>query len=186
MRANPECSKTTGRRNRKGKRAQLNARAPRRLQFEPLEDRTLLAVTLSNPSTAWTSLGPTAIVNDQTVNLPLQNSPVAGAITAFATAAASAAANAPTVAFAATANGGVWETNDLNNTEGVDINQVNDPNLITAPPSVFIQAGPDLGAGVGPLFSYKATFVYAGGVESNANSPVQRRRISTAMSRSPP
>src|SRR4051812_47814108 len=60
MRANPEISRTARRRNRTDKAARLGARASRRLQFEPLEDRTMLAISvgLTNGPPAWTSLGP--------------------------------------------------------------------------------------------------------------------------------
>src|SRR5262249_48065423 len=139
------------------------------------EDRTLLAITVTPPTDApqWTDLGPYALRTNRAVGMTLQNNPVAGAVVAFAAAPASASDPfAPTVAFAATAGGGVWETNDLNATKAVDRNQVNDPNLEIAPPASVLSGGPPGGVAGTGQFDYKLTFGYAGGLESNASVPV--------------
>src|SRR4051812_39010239 len=126
MRVNSEVSKTTRRRNRTGKAAWPGARTPRWLQFEPLEDRTLLAVTatLSN-ATPWTPVGPVQISNGQIEGMGLQGNNVAGAVVAFVTAPDG-------TIYAGTANGGVWKATSIAATS-VDLNQINDPDLPAAP-----------------------------------------------------
>ena len=175
MRAFPEGLRTTGR-NRRGKRARPGARIPRLLQFEPLEDRTLLTITpsipLANAAPGWTDLGPQPILNGQVTGMPLQNNPVAGSVIAFATAPASAAVGAATVAFAATAGGGVWETNNLNATTAVDLNQVSNVIPVVAPPSPG--GGPSGGgAAVTGPFNYVLTYLFGGGLESR-RKPLRR------------
>jgi hypothetical protein len=102
----------------------------RRLQLELLEDRTLLAITptIPNPAPAWTDLGPTTIIDPNGISnqagMGNQQKPTAGAVVAFA-----AAPNNPSVVFAATANGGIWKTVNINQTATVDVNQFNNPSL---------------------------------------------------------
>jgi hypothetical protein len=166
MRANSDAPRTTRRRNRKGKPARPGARVPRRLQFEPLEDRTMLAVTVvpSNPN-LWTSLGPTTITGGQVEGLWNQQNTVAGAVVAFA-----AAPNGATV-FAGTANGGVWKTTNINQTATVDVNQINDPALPQAPDASGMTAiGATLDAN--GAIKYRVTLLESNGVESNASQDV--------------
>ena len=174
MSAKPSDLKRGRRQSLRRARSRIVARRPRLLGFEPLEDRTMLAITVaipvSNAAPPWTDLGPDQIQNGQVLGMSLQNNPVAGAVVAFATA--ESFTNASTVAFAATANGGVWETNNLNATTPVDVNQVNDPFLLAAPGIDISDGTNDGGAsGTGP-FNYKITNLLPGGVETNATPPI--------------
>ncbi len=177
MRAGLELTKRSRRRDGRSKRSLNVASRLRLLGFEPLEDRTMLAIAVSippaNAAPTWTDLGPSPIQNGQVTGMPLQNNPVAGAVVAFATAPSSAAPNAPTVAFAATANGGVWETNNLGATTPVDLDQVAQNDAPPGPNVTGVMAGPALGPGAGTVTAqYRITDVGPGGVESNASATI--------------
>ena len=75
------------------------ARRSLRLQFEQLEDRRLLAVSLSGGGT-WVEQGPGAIFNGQVEGIT--NQPVVGAVQAVAVN------EAQRIIYAGTVNGGVW------------------------------------------------------------------------------
>ena len=85
----------------------------------------MLAITvgISNAGPSWADLGPTSIAGQTGLGLVNQLNPVAGAVSAFA--------NVPgtNTVFAATINGGVWKTDNINATKQIDVNQNNDPSL---------------------------------------------------------
>src|SRR5262249_28121130 len=148
-----------------------DVRVPRRLDFDPLEDRTMLAITVTPPTNVaqWQSLGPNAILGKNTgVAINVQDIPTAGAIAPFAVAASSAAPDASPVAFVAATNGGVWETNNLNATAPVDLNQLTQSLALVAPNVTTnkTEAKPDGGQAASRPYSYEITFVGPGGVES--------------------
>ncbi len=164
-----------GRRNDKSTKFPRGTRKLQRLCLEVLEDRTLPAITVGFPTTpAWTSLGPTALLSGQNEGLFNQQNPVTGAVTAFA-----AAPNNSNVVFAATANGGIWETQNFNATTTVDVNQINNSNLTPGPNAGLMQAngvaGTVVPTGTMPAagtVTYVVTFVDTTGVESNASQAV--------------
>lgn len=71
------------------------------LTLETLEDRTLLSTSLPLSPTSWTNFGPAPITNGQTPGA----TPVSGRVTGLATDP-----NNPSIIYAATAGGGIWET----------------------------------------------------------------------------
>src|SRR5438128_9021916 len=78
---------------------------PRRLVLEKLEDRTLLSITTQGLPD-WIEQGPGPNINGQVENIG-SNNPVAGAINALAPDPSNA-----DILYAATANGGIWRTNN--------------------------------------------------------------------------
>jgi hypothetical protein len=164
-------------RRRQSKRPQSQREGARRLRLvlEPLEDRTLLDVTVvQNPQQpAWADIGPSPIINGQITGMSFQNNPVVGAVAAFAVA--QDPSNGQTVAFAATAGGGVWETNNLYATISLDLNQGSYAGLpsINNLPAAAITGGPHGGgAPMTPPFSYKVTQLLSGEVETNATAAI--------------
>src|SRR5437588_1187777 len=109
MSARNKGSKWFGRHKGKGTKSPQTARTPRLLGLELLEDRTLPSISVlpTTAAPAWTDLGPTSITGGQVEGLGNQSNPVTGAVVAFAKAPNSNAV------FAATANGGVWATDDI-------------------------------------------------------------------------
>src|SRR6266704_4873067 len=92
----------TPKRDRQATRRNL---VPRRLALEALEERTLLAiVTQGLPD--WIEQGPGPNVNGQVENVAPNNA-VTGAINAIAADPSNA-----NILYVATANGGIWRTNN--------------------------------------------------------------------------
>jgi Ca2+-binding RTX toxin-like protein len=77
------------------------------LSLEPLEDRTLMAVSLTGVPT-WVEQGPGPIVGGQTFGLDPDN-PVTGAVEAIAVRPGN-----PSTVFIGSTEGGIWRTNNIN------------------------------------------------------------------------
>src|SRR5262245_18400550 len=92
--------------NSKEKRRKVRERS-RRPQLEQLEDRTLMSITPDGVPD-WVEQGPGPILNASST-IPLQNSPVAGAIEAIAVNPANS-----DVVYVGTVNGGIWKTEHAN------------------------------------------------------------------------
>jgi len=82
-----------------------------------------------------------------------------------------AAPTNPSIVFAGTANGGVWETTNINQTATVDVNQISVPSLAPGPNASGMLANGNAAAANGTV-TYKISFVDSTGVESNGSQAV--------------
>src|SRR5438876_5790325 len=88
------------------RRAPCRLRPSGQLSVEPLEDRTLMTITLTGVPT-WVEQGPGPLINGQVEGIT--DAPVAGAIQAIAVHPTQA-----NTVFVGSVNGGIWRTTNAN------------------------------------------------------------------------